>query len=403
MAGDGPDDFDAWMRDLLDEALDQALAKLTPEQVAKLGEDDALSEKVSTAIGEAIDNSADLIVDTLTQNSPPMLAERQAFRVKFEGRVVQYWGRAFDLSEMVIRVAHELGEAHYEKHVPPDGVRDYAFEVLARLQARALRIAEEVLVLLKAGYGQAAMARWRALHEVAVVADFILEHGDDCAERYFAHEAVETWKAMREFQTHATALGETPYKNEQEQATKTERDAVIAKYGKRFGEDYGWAQAALAAKNPQYVKDRVTVKAIEKSVGADLLRPHYRIASHGVHANPKGVTWMPDSLPSERGLVLLTGPSPMGLADPGHATLISLTTVTDAVLASKPGEAARLSSRILQGLTDEAGDAYLKAHQRLERDGRADSNSGGPETVIRLVRSLRARIDVVPFAKRSKG
>ena len=234
------------MRDLLDEALDQALAKLTPEQVAKLGEDDALSEKVSTAIGEAIDNSADLIVDTLTQNSPPMLAERQAFRVKFEGRVVQYWGRAFDLSEMVIRVAHELGEAHCEKHVPPDGVRDYAFEVLARLQARALRIAEEVLVLLKAGYGQAAMARWRALHEVAVVADFILEHGDDCAERYFAHEAVETWKAMREFQTHAIALGETPYTNEQEQATKTEHDAVIAKYGKRFGEDYGWAQAALA-------------------------------------------------------------------------------------------------------------------------------------------------------------
>ena len=150
------------------------------------------------------------------------------------------------------------------------------------------------------------------------------------------------------------------------------------------------------------------MKAIEKSVGADLLRPHYRMASHGVHANPKGVTWMPDSLPTERGLVLLTGPSPMGLADPGHATLISLTPVTDAVLASKPGEAARLSSRILRRLTDEAGDAYLKAHQRLERDGRADrvltgSNSGGPETVIRLFRSLRARIDVVPFAKRSKG
>src|ERR1019366_8543572 len=351
-------------------------------------------------------NSADLTVEALKRSSPPMLAERQAFRAKFEKRLAEYWGRAFDLSEMVIRVAHEVGEAHYDKHVPPDGVRDYAFEVLARLQARALRIAEEVLVLLKAGYGQAALARWRALHEVAVVADFILEHGDDCAERYFAHEAVETWKAMHEFQTHATALGETPYTDEEVQAARAERDALITKYGKRFGEDYGWAQAALAAKDPQYVTARVTVKAIEKSVDADLLRPHYRMASHGVHANPKGVTWMPDSLPSERGLVLLRGPSPMGLADPGHATLISLTSVTDAVLANKPGEAARLSSRVLHRLTDQSGDPYLKAHQRMESEARGDrvvsgSNSGGPGTIVRLCRSLRARFDIVPFAQRN--
>ncbi len=208
-----------------------------------------------------------------------MLAERRAFRTKFEKRLAEHWGRAFALSEMVMRVAHEVGEAHYEKHVPPDGVRDYAFEALARLQARALRIAEEVLVLLKAGYGQAALARWRAVHEVAITADFILEHGDDCAERYFAHDAVETWKAMQEFQRHAEALGETPYTDEEVHAAEAEHDALVAKYGKRFGEDYGWAQAALAAKDPQYVKRRVTVKAIEESVGADPFRPNYRMAT----------------------------------------------------------------------------------------------------------------------------
>ena len=67
--------------------------------------------------------------------------------------------------------------------MPPDGQRDYVFEALSRLLARACRIAEEVLVLLKAGYGQGALARWRALHEVAVVADLIAENGEDCAER----------------------------------------------------------------------------------------------------------------------------------------------------------------------------------------------------------------------------
>ncbi len=114
---------------------------------------------------------------------------------------------------------------------------------------------------------------------------------------------------------------------------------------------------------------------------------------------------MPGSLRSERGLALLTGPSPMGLADPGHATLVSLTSVTDAVLTNKPGEAARMSSRILHRLTDEAGDAYLKAHQRLEAENRGETvvsgnNTGGPAAIVRLCRSLRARIDIIALAKR---
>jgi hypothetical protein len=113
------------------------------------------------------------------------------------------------------------------------------------------------------------------------------------------------------------------------------------------------------------------------------MRPYYRMASHGIHANPKGITWTPDLLPTDGRGALLTGPSPAGLADPGHSALISLTRVTATTLASKKGEAAGLIILALLQLTDEAGEAYLGAHRDLEAKGRkrpvpaAGSSTGG--------------------------
>ena len=230
--------------------------------------------------------------------------------------------------------------------------------------------------MLKAGYGQAAMARWRALHEVAVVADFIADNGNGCAERYFAHEGVENWKAMKEYQEHAGALGQELFPEAEVDASRRQYEALVGRYGPRFAGHYGWAHAALVTKDSQFETRDATFPAIEASVGSPHMRPYYRMASHGVHANPKGVTWGADLIPADRGVVLLTGPSPAGLADPGQATLNSLTRVTITTLASKGGEATGLLGKVLLQLTDEAGDAYLRAHRKLESEERAHLADG---------------------------
>ncbi len=374
-------DYDENFREAMEDGLERALEGLTPEQLAKL--ENNADNFMSMAVSQAIDDSAKGLVERLKQDAPGMLEHRRGWQAEFEKRLAEHWGPAFDLAEMVMKVAFEAGEFFYEKHVPPDGQHDFVFEALSRLLARACRIAEEVLVLLKAGYGQAGLARWRALDEVAIVADFIAENGDDCAERYFAHETVETWRAMLEFQQHAESLGETPYSEGEVEAAKRRFDALIERYGSRFGGPYGWAQAALAAKDPRYSKQNATLAAIELSVGTQHMRPYYRMASHGIHANPKGITWTPDLLPTDGRGALLTGPSPAGLADPGHSALISLTRVTATTLASKRGEATGLIILALLQLTDEAGEAYLKAHRDLEAKGRkrpvpaAGSSTGG--------------------------
>jgi len=152
-------------------------------------------------------------------------------------------------------------------------VRARTFEVLSRLQARALRIAEEVLVLLRAGYGDAGSERWRALHETAVVTCFIAAHGDDCAQRFMAHEGVERWKAMQEFQGHAEVLEEERYTPDELAVGEAEYHALLARYGETFRLDFGWAQQALAASDPRFERARATFKDIEHAANVGHNRP----------------------------------------------------------------------------------------------------------------------------------
>lgn len=355
-------DWDEWFVKLLEQALTDATDGMTEEQLQKFSGE--LDERLPAAITSSSKTMAATIVEALHDDAPGMLAHRRDFEVAVRESLYHYWGTAFDITEMVIKVASEIGEFFYKKHVPPDGVHDYVFEALGRLTARACRMAEEVLVLLKAGYGQAAMSRWRALHEVAVVANFIQENGEDCAERYFAHEAVETWRAAEEFQEHAETLGYEPYSDEQMAALQAAFDAAIQRYGAQFAGHYGWAHAALRATDPTANADLTT---IANSAGLGHMRPYYRMASHPSHAKAKGITFNPDAARGDREQVLLTGPGPAGLADPGSATVRSLVQVVAAFLNSNPGESSGLLLNILLKLASEADDAYLAAHEAVER------------------------------------
>lgn len=365
-------DFDEEIRRAIADGLDNLISGLDEEQLAKLFDDPDAT--IAPAVQEAVAASTRDLVERLKQDGPAMLEQRRAYRAGYESRLAERWARAFDLAEMAMVVAFEAGEAFNDKHqaeARTDG--DLVFAALVRLHARACRIADEVLVLLKAGFGQAGQARWRVLHEVAVVAGFIKAQGQDTAERYFAHEGVETWRGMQEYQRHAASLGETPYSEAEVNSAKARFDALCQRYGTTFAGPYGWAQQALAAEDPRYVTDRPTISAIETSVGVSHLRPYYRMASHGVHANPKGITFTPDVLAGEP--LLLAGPSFAGLADPGHSALISLTQATGTLLTSRTGESAALILGALLQLSRQAGDAYLEAHRAVQAEAAAASST----------------------------
>lgn len=398
-------DFDANIRAALEELPDALVAEVGLERALELTEKQP--ELLTEAIKKATEASGRALAERLKDDGPAMLARRRAERRAFEERLARRWAPPFDLAQMAMVVSYEAGEAFNEKHwQAAEAENDVVFVVLVRLHARACRIAEEVLVLLKAGFGQAALARWRALHEVAVVAFFIKEHDRDTAERYLLHENVEAWKGMEELQARVDRLGHEPFTEDELDTAKAAYEELVDRYGKKYASPYGWAQAALAAENPKYEKDTVTFRSIEEAVSLDHLRPYYRMASHGTHANPKGILFTPDALKSAPE-VLLAGPGSTGLADPGQCALLSLTKVTTTLLTYKTGESAPLILTALLQLTDEAANAYVETQRAVERGDEVLSYGlftrtryrAAPRIAVERVRLRRAGYTAMRWAR----
>ncbi len=350
--------------EMVDRGIAAALERVDEEQLRTICERSEID--FTAAMREAVEQCGVDLATTLRNAGPEMLAERRQAHSAYAAMIAEHWGPAFDLTEMVLRVALEAGEDFYEQHATPNGTdKALVFSVLIRLHARACRIAEEVLVLMKNGYGQGAQARWRSLHEVVVVAAFIKKHGWDTANRYLLHEDIESWKAMQELQERAERLDVDRYTAEEMRAGRMRFDELCSRFGRSFAGQYGWAARAL--QNNAELKGVNGFAALELDVEFDHLRQYYRLASHPTHANPKGILLTSDQLPEVEGV--LAGPGPAGLETPGQAVCISMTNVTGILLTSDSGAAAPFILAALSQLTSEAAEAFVNAAQALDEPG----------------------------------
>ena len=306
-----------------------------------------------------VGQSGGALLKSLKRDSRLMLEDRGRTQQDFGRRLNRIWGKAIDLLEMQLVISLEVGEAFNEEERPAAaGENDYEFEALIRLHAKACQIASEILVLLRAGHADGAMARWRALHEATAVAYFIRTKGGDIAERYLLHEVVEAHKAAVEQQRHAAALGSQLLSVEELQGMREARDHLVERFGEEYREDLGWAAAAIRKKRPLIVD-------IERAAGLEHWRPYYRMASLGVHASSRGIFFQLGQ-PLDGPDLLVAGVSNVGLADPGHATAISLSQITCTLLISKTNLERLVICAVLQDLVDDIGDAFIKAHEALE-------------------------------------
>jgi len=94
------------------------------------------------------------------------------------------------------------------------------------------------------------------------------------------------------------------------------------------------------------------------------MRPFYKMASHNVHANPKGVLFKLGLLPIEPE-ILLAGPSIIGLDEPGQGTAISILQATTALLAIEANIDRLVSCDILKRFSKETMNAFVKVQETI--------------------------------------
>ena len=285
------------------------------------------------------------------------VADISGFRERMEAR----WGKALGQLRMLITIIREwCGETHKAVSSMRTSKKKRLLELQVRLLARACQTADEIVCLLENGFADGAMARWRTLHEIHVVAAILDRHGPPIAERYVAHQAVESKRAMDKYAKCCGPLGFKPLSVRVSQRIEKAYSAAVVKYGREFGREYGWAAHHLKIK-------QVTFTDLEQAAGHDAMRSFYQMGNDNIHAGIKSMFVRLGALfDYDR---LIAGRSNAGLTDPGQNAAHTLTQI--AVMVCNRGTLDDIvAAKIVVMLRDEIPRAFDRAHNKLRKDHR---------------------------------
>ena len=220
---------------------------------------------------------------------------------------MEIWGIPISCLDKMLFLLVESGNSNVDDINEKKEENPRTNKALWLLYARMCQLMHEILQLIRSGYADGALSRWRTMHEVVITALFIAENGEDVAQRYLDHESVETLKEIRTYEEYCDFLGLEHLGAEEIETAERKIQELVEKYGEGFRRDYGWAESCFDNK-------RATFSDIEKSVDCAHMRGYYKMASNGIHANAKGTTFRL-SQPNNTDM-LIAGPSVFGLFDP---------------------------------------------------------------------------------------
>lgn len=308
---------EVWAMDTLQRDFELVVKKAQSDDVAK-----APTAKQIARIAEKTTKSAGRgFYKSLIATAPDMLADRRKDREAFEQRNVRRWRKPFDLIETIWTCCEELGR-NFNQHHRPEAVReqDYVFEAMTHLHAKALLVTSEIICLLRGGFADGALTRWRTLYEANVVATLICQEGQELALRYLAHSRVQAWNEVKMDEAHEP--------DEEREHLKAQAEFAIEKFGSELNRRNGWACAITGQKKPTFEHLVVLAgKSEEKSL--------YKHASLHVHGNHRGLDELLGVCEAEKD-ILLVGSSNSGMVGPLTLAAVSIVESTSLLLLIKP-------------------------------------------------------------------
>ncbi len=280
---------------------------------------------------------------------------------EFRARLESRWGEGLGQLRMLLTMAREWGEWAYTRHrSQKTSTKVLLKDILIRLHVRACQVTDEIICLLENGFADGAMARWRTLHEIGVVAAVLSQHGEGIAGRYLDHQAIESKRAMNKYANCCAPLGYKPLPAREVNKITKAYKATVAKYGKDFDADYGWATLHLK-------KNRVTFADLEAEAGRAEMRAHYQMGNDNVHAGVKSM-FIRLGLLDNYDEGLLAGRSNGGLMEPGQNAAHTLTQISAIVCFSETNMDDLVVAEMMSMLRDEIPRSFHAADKRLRRD-----------------------------------
>lgn len=328
-------DFEKETRKIINDNLKQIMndeKRVNEEELKKL-----FKELYSS---ETIDKVSDPIYQTLIQTAPQMVEEDRLLTQEFESRLQQRWLNAFYNLSSVIKLSEETAMDIIDEYMETKATKinkqgeyqvSVVFDVLLKLYSKAITLSKEILLLLKSGYSDGAMSRWRSLHECNIYFSILsLNYNDqkfteNIVCKYLDYSKIEKYQEIMKYQKidKKFKINSDDYK-----MIKSDYCDVLKQYGDEFSKPYSWAKELFPSKGRIYFSD------LEKMAGIDHLSIYYKQASYHIHASPTGIYNSLGSIKDEktRQIGYIFGPSNYGLSIPGQLTLISLIQISISLL-----------------------------------------------------------------------
>lgn len=328
---------------------------------------DAAINRVLEAIPEAVLHASKVTSDQMFKSLRDRWAveyatqqyELEEFRARMEVR----WGEGLGYLRMLLTCCRDIGRETVKRHNKSKSKRNMQRRwVLVRLHARACQVSDEIICLMENGFADGAMARWRTLHELSVVATLIADGDEELAERYILHDAVEVKRQADDYDATHVPLGQPPIGKRQRSSIEQQYRGVLDRFGPTFAHPYGWASEHLNHKKP-------TFKELQIAANRAGMSSHYKLASFNVHAGARSLFFNLSSMGDQD--VLLAGRSNAGLTEPGERTAQTLLLITSLYVCDTVNLDRITMLNSLIRMRDAVTPALLRADRRLLRDERA--------------------------------
>lgn len=289
------------------------------------------------------------------------LETRVQERSDVAARVQRAWGKPLADLDRLLSIAEEFGLTVVHRLQAAKGDLPLSVSVVLGLHSRGVQVGEEILVLLRNGFAAGAEGRWRTLHELAVVAGFIREYGDEVAERYVLHDHIHEYSEIKKHNTFATQAGAEPYSPEETEAARLKVLELRRRFGKVFEYDYGWAAGALNCKPDSRGP---TFSDLEATMNMSVVRPAYLSASQAIHAGTRGLTSNPGRGPAGTPHFLTRG-TEYGIAEPGTNAAAALYILGKALMDLWPLPSNLIALKVFSDLVVELRDTFEAADAAL--------------------------------------
>lgn len=349
----------------LSERLHAQTATRTVELIQSgLTEKDAVGRAVEELL-TSFDERSEAIADGLARVTEEHLMERYDHDEGFRARLTERYRQAFTAYDVVVEVVAEGARDVWSRYRSQDD-HDLLTEILWGNLVQCLRVAREVGHLLRGGFPFGALSAQRTAYELAVRSTVLKSHArepaqEDLVERYQLHEQIGQEADVREYQRNAERLGFAVMDESEVQNAAARRAGLVARFGKDFTKQYGWAIGLPGVTAGQF-------RELEELAAVDHRRGFYCWASHYVHGDPSSLRM---SIMRRGGASqgVISDATNLHLTDPAQLTLYALNlTYVSVAMGDPPDLADFWIAKGLPHLIDRAANAFWTAEQAIMAD-----------------------------------